>query len=76
MSFAEAVVELRGKYPKADMSPSAVRGQSVERAVGIDFEKGKGGVYTGRDTDGTEVLVYYNDTEHRICCTEIGPEEE
>lgn len=76
MSFAEAVAELRGKFPKADMSPSAIRGNSVERAARIDFKKGKGGVYAGRDGDGTEVLVYYNDTEHRICCTEIGPDEE
>lgn len=75
MTFAEAVAELKGKFRKADMSPSALRGPSVVRAARIDFKKGKGGVYAGQDADGTEVLVYYNDSEHCICCTEVGPDE-
>ncbi len=52
MTFAEAVAELRGKYPKADMSPSAIRGRSSERAGRVDFKKGKGGVYAGGTPTG------------------------
>ena len=75
MTFAEAITELRVKFPKADLSPSAMRGESFDRAARIDFKRGKGGVYAGRDLDGTEVLVYYNDAEHHICCIELGSDE-
>lgn len=74
MTFKEAVAELRAKYPKADLSPSAVRGEAFDRAAGVNFTRGKGWVYAGRAGDGAEVLVYYNDTEHSVCCTDIGPE--
>ena len=80
MTFSEAVAELRAKHPKADLSPSVKRGKAFSRAVRVDFKKDKGGVYAGRDTDGTEVLVYYNDNADLICCTEIesfdDPDEE
>jgi len=76
MTFREAVAELRVKYPKADLSPSVVCGECSRRAAGIDFTRGRGGVYAGEDRDGSEVLVYYNETEHRICCTEIAFDEE
>ncbi|WP_157369857.1 hypothetical protein [Zavarzinella formosa] len=71
MTFQQAVAELRAKYPKSELSPSAVCGGSFNRAARVDFKRGKGGVYEGRDTDKTEVLVYYNDTELTICCTEV-----
>lgn len=74
MTFAEAVAELRAKYRKAGLGPSAIRGECFDRARRVTFKRGKGGVYAGRDTDGTEVLVYYNDTEHLICCTSLCPE--
>lgn len=80
MKFAEAVAELRAKYQKADMSPAATRGKSFDRAARVTFKKEKGGMFSGRDADGTEVLVYFNDTANLICCTEIesdyGHEEE
>lgn len=76
MTFREALAELRAKHPKADLSPSVVRGACSERAAGIDFPEGRGGVYAGTAGDGGEVLIYYNDTEHRICCTEIDFDEE
>jgi hypothetical protein len=67
MTFREALAELRAKHPKAGLSPSVVRGECSDRAAGIDFTKGRG---------GSEVLLYYNDTEHRICCTEIDSDDE
>ena len=80
MTFEEAVAELKGKFPKAAMSPSAMVGQSVRRAAGLRFKKDRGGMFAGLDADGTEVLVYYNDTADQICCTEIesfdDPDEE
>ncbi|HVK12704.1 MAG TPA: hypothetical protein VM597_28395 [Gemmataceae bacterium] len=76
MTFREAVAELRAKHPKADLSPAVVRGECSERAAGTAFTKGRGGVYAGKTANGTEVLIYYNDTEHRICCTEIDFAEE
>jgi hypothetical protein len=76
MTFREALAELRAKHPKADLSPSVVRGECSERAAGIDFSEGRGGVYAGKAEDGSEVLIYYNDTEHRICCTEVDFDEE
>lgn len=71
MKFVEAVAELRAKYKKADMSPAAIRGASFDRATRVVFKKDRGGVFSGRDADGTEVLVYFNDTANLICCTEI-----
>ncbi len=71
MTFSDAVAELMGKFPDAGLSPSAARGRGVERAAGLSFKKDRGGVFAGKDADGTEVLVYYNDTADLICCTEI-----
>lgn len=80
MTFLEAVAELMAKHPEADVSPSVKRGKAASRAARVDFKKDKRGVYAGRDTDGTEVLVYFNDTARVIACTEIesddGPDEE
>lgn len=76
MTFAEAVAELQAKHPKADLSPSVKRGKAATRAAQVDFKKDKGGVYAARDTDGTEVLVYYNDDAKVIACTEIEPDDE
>ena len=75
MTFAETVAELRAKFPNADLSPSATQGPCFNRANRVGFKKDKGGMYSGRDTDGTEVLVYYNDTADLICCTEIESDE-
>jgi hypothetical protein len=75
MTFGEAVAELRAKYPKADLSPSVKHGKAFTRAAHVDFQKDKG-VYVGRDADGTEVLVYFNDDARVIACTEIEPDEE
>lgn len=74
MTYRQAVGELKAKFPKADMSPAVMFGESVRRAANVTFAKHKGGVYAGKDTDGTEVLVYFNDTANLICCTEIGPD--
>ena len=80
MTFAEAVAELWAKHPKADLSPSVKRGTAFERAARVKFKADKGGVYAGKDADGTEVLVYFNDTANLVCCTEIesdlSPEKE
>lgn len=80
MTFAEAVAELWAKHPKAELSPSVKGGPAFVRAARVVFKKDKGGVYVGRDTDGTEVLVYHNDTANVLSCTEIesddGPDEE
>lgn len=80
MTFEEAVAELVTKYPKADVSPSVKRGKAATRAAKVDFKKDRGGMYGGRDTDGTEVLVYFNDNADVIACTEIesfdDPDEE
>ncbi|AWM39193.1 hypothetical protein GobsT_25200 [Gemmata obscuriglobus] len=75
MTFEEALTELRAKHPKADLSPSVKRGKAAERAVRVNFKKDKGGLYVGRDADGTEVLVYFNDDAKVIACTEIEPDE-
>jgi hypothetical protein len=75
MTFEEALAALRAKHPKADLSPSVKRGRAADRAARVDFTKGKGGVYVGRDADGTEVLVYFNDDAKVIACTEIEPDE-
>jgi hypothetical protein len=72
MTFQEAVAELRARYKKAGLSPSVVRGECFSRAGRIDFQKGRGWTYAGKDADGTEVVVSYNDTEKTICCTEVG----
>lgn len=74
MTFEEVVVELRGKFPKAEVSSDATRGETARRAAKLNFKRDKGDVYAGKDTDGTEVVVYYNDTADRICCTEIEPD--
>ncbi|QEL16656.1 hypothetical protein [Limnoglobus roseus] len=71
MTFQEAVVELLNKHAKAELSPSAQRGSAFNRAKTVRFKKGKGGVYEGKDADGTEVLVYFNDQAGVISCTEI-----
>ena len=76
MTFADAVAELWAKHPKADLSPSVRHGRAFARAARVDFTKDKGGVYVGRDADGTEVLVYFNDDARVIACTEIEPDEE
>lgn len=75
MTFAEAVAELRAKHPKADLSPSVKHGPAFTRATRVTFKKDKGGIYVGRDTDGTEVLVYFNDDAGVLACTEIEPDE-
>lgn len=79
MTFVEAVAELMAKHPKADVSPSVKKGSAAARAARVDFKKDKGGMYAGRDADGTEVMVYYNDTADVIACTEIesdlGPDD-
>lgn len=76
MTFAEAVAELWAKHPKAELSPSVKRGTAFTRGARLDFKKDKGGVYVGRDADGTEVLVYFNDDAKVIACTEIEPDDE
>ena len=76
MTFVEVLTQLQAKHPKADMSPSVKRGKAASRAIRIDFKKDKGGVYVGRDTDGTDVLVYFNGDAGVIACTEIEPDEE
>jgi hypothetical protein len=80
MTFAEAVAELWARHPKAELSPSVKRGTAFARAARITFKKDKGGMYVGKDADGTEVLLYFNDTANMLSCTEIesdlGPDEE
>ncbi|QDU21934.1 hypothetical protein [Urbifossiella limnaea] len=80
MTFAEAVAELWAKHPKAELSPSVKHGPAFTRAARVTFKKDKGGMYSGRDADRTEVLVYFNDTANMIACTEmepdLGPDEE
>lgn len=80
MTFVEAVAEVMAKFPDASLSPAASRGKCFERASRVTFKRDKGGMYSGRDADGTEVLVYFNDTANLICCTEIesdfGPDDE
>jgi hypothetical protein len=76
MTFTEAVAALWAEHPKAELSPSVRRGQAFERAARVDFKKDKGGLYVGRDADGTEVLVYFNDDAKVIACTEIEPDDE
>ena len=80
MTLVEAVAELMARHPKADVSPSVKKGSAATRAARVDFKKDKNGMYAGRDGDGTEVMVYYNDTAHVIACTELesdlGPDEE
>ena len=74
MTFTKAVAALWAKHPKADLSPSVKRGTAFERAARVKFKAGKGGVYAGKDADGTEVLVYFNDTANVISCTEMEPD--
>jgi hypothetical protein len=76
MTFGEALAELCAKHPKAELSPSVKHGKAFTRAARVDFKKDKGGMYVGRDTDGTEVLVYFNDDAKVIACTEIEPDDE
>ncbi|WP_439620683.1 hypothetical protein [Gemmata sp.] len=76
MTFTEAVAELWAKHPKAELSPSVKRGSAFTRAARLQFEKDEGGLYVGRDADGTEVLVYFNDDARVIACTEIEPDDE
>jgi hypothetical protein len=75
MTFEEVVKELKVKHPNAEMSPAAMRGESARRAARLQFTRGKGGLYSGNDADGTEVLVYFNDTANLICCTEIESDD-
>jgi hypothetical protein len=79
MTFAEAVEKLWAKHPKAELSPSVKSGTAFNRAARVVFSPDKGGMYSGRDADGTEVLVYYNDTANVISCIEIesdlGPDD-
>jgi hypothetical protein len=80
MTFAEAVAEMWAKHPKAELSPSVKRGTAFSRAARITFNPDKSGMYAGRDADGTEVLLYFNDTANVISLTEIesdlGPDED
>ena len=76
MTFTEAVTELWAKHPKAELSRSVKRGSAFTRAARVDFKKDKSGMYVGCDTDGTEVLVYFNDDAKVIACTEIEPDDE
>ena len=76
MTFAEAVAELWAKHPKADLSPSVKTGKAFTRAARVEFKKDKSGMYVGRDTDGTEVLVYFNGDAKVVACTEIEPDDE
>ncbi len=80
MTFTKAVAALWARHPKADLSPSVKRGTAFERAARVTFKPDKGGVYAGKDSDGTEVLLYFNDTANVISCTEmepdLGPDEE
>lgn len=80
MTFAEAVAEVWAKHPKAELSPSVKRGTAFTRAARVTFKLDKGGMYSGKDADGTEVLLYFNDSANVISCTEIesdlGPDEE
>lgn len=76
MTFTEAVAALWAEHPKAELSPSVRRGKAFERAARVTFKKDKGGLYVGRDSDGTEVLVYFNDDAKVIACTEIEPDDE
>ncbi|HEX4610443.1 MAG TPA: hypothetical protein VH092_19795 [Urbifossiella sp.] len=80
MTFAEAVAGLWAKHPKAELSPSVKHGPAFTRAARVVFKLDKSGMYSGRDADGTEVLLYFNDTANVISCTEIesdlGPDEE
>ncbi|HEX4609810.1 MAG TPA: hypothetical protein VH092_16545 [Urbifossiella sp.] len=80
MTFTEAVAGLWAKHPKAELSPSVKHGPAFTRAARVTFKLDKGGMYSGRDADGTEVLLYFNDTANVISCTEIesdlDPEDE
>jgi hypothetical protein len=80
MTFAAAVAELWAKHPKAALSPSVKHGSAFTRAARLSFKLDKGGVYAGKDADGTEVLLYFNDTADVISLTEmepdLGPDEE
>jgi hypothetical protein len=76
MTFEEVLTQLRAKHPKADLSPSITTGKTVDRAARVVFKKERGGMYAGRDADGTEVLVYFNDNDNVIACTEIEPDDE
>lgn len=71
MTFAEALAELRAKHPTADLSPSVQRGSGFDRAARVAFKKEKGFTFVGRDADGTEVVVYFNDTAGVLACTEV-----
>lgn len=71
MTFEQAVAELRNRHPKAELSLAAKHGEEARRAAGLRFKRDRGGVYAGRDADGTEVLVYFNDTANLIACTAI-----
>lgn len=55
------------------------RGTAFSRAARVTFKPDKSGMYSGQDTDGTEVLVYFNDRSNVISCTEIeadlGPDK-
>ena len=80
MKFVETVAELMARFSDANLSPAATRGQCFERASRVCFKKDKGGMYSGRDADGTEALLYFNDTANVISRTEmepdLGPDEE
>jgi hypothetical protein len=74
MTFVEALTQLCAKHhPDADLSPSVKAGKAADRASRVVFKKERGGVYAGRDADGTVVLVYFNDNANVIACTEIEP---
>ena len=58
------------------VSAVAARGEDWPQFLG----PARNGVYAGKDAEGTEVLVYFNDTANVISCTEmepdLGPDEE
>ncbi|MEO2088918.1 MAG: hypothetical protein ABGY75_05400 [Gemmataceae bacterium] len=76
MTYREAVGELKAKFPKAGLSPAVLFDESGRRAANVTFSKHRGGVYAGTDADGTELLVYFNDTANLICCTELDPDRD
>jgi hypothetical protein len=72
MTFREVVTELRARFPKAVMSPTASRGECYERACAADFKRNKNCTYVGLDGNGKEISLYLNESENLICCFEGG----
>lgn len=66
MTFPQAVAELRTRFPRAAVGPTAIGGECYNRAVGVEFAKSKNWLYLGRDAQGRQLMVYYNESEHLI----------